>query len=285
MHPIHVVAPLALAALLAECATQPSATQPDDVADFKERNDRFEPANRKFYAVNNALDHTLLRPVAMGYRAAVPSEVRTHLHQTLSNLSNPAQFANDVLQGRPRKAGNTFMRFLINSSIGMGGVFDVAAGMGFPDHDNDFGLTMAVWGLSSGPFLFLPVLGPTDVRDAIGYGANSLVDPLTWASFGGSATLGTTRFLSGAVDGRERVLNDTDSISKTALDPYATYRSLYRQHRESDVAAAGSDLAATVPSWLSSVPVPQATLQKRPLPTAPAPDVTGPGTTSSAPGP
>lgn len=269
---------------IAACATVPPANRPDDLADYRERDDRFEPANRRFYAVNNALDHNLLRPFATGYRDAVPSPVRSHLHQVLSNLNNPAQFANDVLQGRPHKAGNTFMRFLINSTVGAAGVFDVAQGLGFPDHDNDFGLTLAVWGLPAGPFLFLPVIGPTDVRDAVGYGTNTVLDPLTWVSFGGSATLGTTRYLTSAVDGRERVLRDTNSISSTALDPYATYRSLYRQHRQSEVKAADKDLPATVPAWYKVSAVPTAVLEITPLPTAPAPDVPASGTTSSAPG-
>ena len=244
---------LALALLLgAACATVPPASDPDELADYNERNDPLEPANRDFYAVNNALDTALLHPAAVGYRAAVPATIRTHLHQTLSNLNNPAQFTNDVLQGKPRKAGNTFMRLLINSTIGVGGVFDVASDWGFPDHDNDFGLTLSVWGIPGGPFLFLPVLGPSNPRDAAGYGVNTTLDPLTWTSFGGSATLGWSRFGLGAVDGRERVLDQTDAINKTALDPYATYRSLAQQHRASVEAAAKEDLPATVPNWYSS---------------------------------
>jgi phospholipid-binding lipoprotein MlaA len=251
--------------LVSACAEKPPANDPDAVADYNERNDPFEPANRKFFAVNNTLDKVLLHPAAVGYRAAVPETVRIHVHQTLSNINNPTQFVNDVLQGRPHKAGNTFMRLIINSTIGVGGVFDVATDWGFPDHDTDFGLTLAVWGIPGGPFLFLPVLGPSNPRDAVGYGGNSLLDPLTWASFGGSATLGWSRFGLGAVDARERNLDATDSINKTALDPYATYRSLSQQHRESAVQAADDDLPATVPNWYSSGPA------LRPAPAAKTP--------------
>lgn len=244
---------LAAAILLGSaCAVKPPASQPDELADYNERNDPYEPANRKFFLVNGVLDTVLIRPAAVGYRAAVPLVIRTHLHHTLSNINNPVQFTNDVLQGHPRKAGNTFMRMLINSTVGVGGVFEVASDWGFPDHDNDFGLTLSVWGVPGGPFLFLPILGPTNPRDAVGYGANTVLDPLTWASFGGSATLGTTRFVAAAVDGRERVLDATDSINKTALDPYATYRSLSQQNRASAVAAAADDLPPTVPNWYSS---------------------------------
>ncbi|WP_158744177.1 VacJ family lipoprotein [Acidisphaera sp. L21] len=241
-----------LVLLLGACAPKPPVSEPDELADYNERNDPLEPTNRTFYAVNHAIDANALRPVASGYRSAVPESVRNHVHNTLSNLGNPAQFTNDVLQGHPRKAGNTFMRLLINTTVGVGGVFDVASGWGFPDHDNDFGLTMAVWGIPGGPFLFLPVLGPSNPRDGVGYGANSALDPFTWVSFGGSATFGWTRFGIGAVDSRARVLTETDSIEKTALDPYATYRTLYQQHREGEVEAARGDLPATVPAWYAS---------------------------------
>ena len=235
--------------LLAGCAPKPPASQPDELAEYNERNDPLEPTNRTFYAVNDTIDRNVLRPVARGYRQGVPATVRDHVHNTLSNLGNPAQFANDVLQGHPRKAGNTFMRLLINTTVGAGGVFDVATGWGFPDHDTDAGLTLAVWGVPDGPFLFLPVLGPSNPRDAVGYGTNSALDPLTWVSFGGSTTFGVVHFVSSAVDSRSRVLTETDAIEKTALDPYATYRTLYQQHRDSEVEAARADLPATVPAW------------------------------------
>ncbi len=231
------------------CAQKPPDSATEELAEFNERNDPYEPLNRKFYAVNSTLDRNVLHPVATGYRDGVPAPVRGHLHNVLTNLGNPAQFTNDVLQGRPRKAGNTFMRLLINTTAGVGGVFDVAADLGYPDHDTDFGLTLALWGVPSGPFLFLPVLGPSDPRDAAGYGVNSTLDPLTWLSFGGSKALGTTRFVTSAVDTRSRLLDATDSIDRTALDPYATYRSLYQQHRESQIEEGQKDLPGTVPNW------------------------------------
>lgn len=265
--------------LLAACAPRPPAGDAAEQADYHERNDPIEPTNRKFFAVNNALDKNILSPVATGYRDAVPDTVRTHLHNVLTNIGNPAQFANDVLAGHPRKAGNTMMRLLINSTVGAGGVFDVASGWGFPDHDTDFGLTLAVWGIPDGPFLFLPVLGPSNPRDAIGFGVNTGLDPLTWASFGGSATLGYSRYGLGAVDTRARFLDATNSIDKTALDPYATYRTLYQQHRASEVEAARSDLPATVPAWYATPsakfnPAPPDTTPRLVSPTlAPAPSV------------
>jgi phospholipid-binding lipoprotein MlaA len=240
-----------MAFAMAGCAHQIAAGKAEDSTDPGEAADPYESLNRRFFAVNAALDKNLLHPVASAYVSAVPASARTRVHNTLSNLNNPAQLANDVMQANPRKAGNTFMRFIINSTLGVAGLFDVARGWGYPDHDTDFGLTLAVWGVSDGPFLYLPVLGPTNPRDAIGYGANSALDPLTWASFGGSASLGWARFGIGAVDGRSRLLSATDTIDKTALDRYATYRSLWEQHRAAAVAAAKQDLPATTPDWYS----------------------------------
>ena len=244
-----VIASLALAA--AGCSHQASLPKADVGTDDAEQADPYESLNRRFFAVNDALDKNALHPVASAYVSFVPSAARSSVHNTISNLNNPAQLANDVLQANPRKAGNTFMRFIINSSFGVAGLFDVARAWGYPDHDTDFGLTLAVWGVGGGPFLYLPVLGPTNPRDAIGYGANSALDPLTWASFGGSASLGWGRFGAGAIDGRSRLLSATDTIDKTALDRYATYRSLWEQHRAAAVAAAQKDLPATTPDWYS----------------------------------
>lgn len=258
------IATLAVGLALAACAAPPPADDPDAVADYNERYDPIEPTNRVFYRVNDFADRNVLRPVAQGYRNTLPASVRNGVHNSLSNLGNPAQFANDVMQGHPRKAGNSLMRLLINSTAGVGGVFDVATGLGFPDHDNDFGLTLAVWGVGSGPFLFLPVLGPSNPRDAVGYGANSGLDPLTWVSFGGSRTLGWARFGVGAVDGRERVLDATDSIQRSAVDPYASYRSLYQQNRASKVEEARQDLPATIPAWFPARPAAPASAAPRP---------------------
>ncbi len=262
--------------LTAACAPKPPASDPEALAFYKERNDPMEPTNRKFYAVNNAIDRYALRPVALGYRHAVPSVVRRHVHNTLANLGNPVQFANDVLQAHPRKAGNTMMRLLINTTVGVGGVFDVASGWGFPDHDTDFGLTLAVWGTPTGPFLFLPVLGPSDPRDAVGFGVNVVLDPFTWVTFGASATLGWARYGVGAVDSRERVLDATDSIRKTALDPYATYRSLFQQNRAANVEAARKDLPATIPVWFKQPAQPPNTPPATPIAPGPAPQLAPP---------
>jgi phospholipid-binding lipoprotein MlaA len=241
-----------LAASFAGCATPPPASDPDALADFRQLNDPLEPANRVGYAINNGLDTVILRPLAVAYRYAVPLTIRTHTHNVLSNLNNPVVLANDMLQGKPRRAGDTLMRGLINTTIGVGGIFDVASDWGYPSHDTDFGVTLALWGLPEGPFLFLPVLGPSNPRDASGFGFDVALDPLTWVGKGTAVNaLNWGRYGISAIDERTLLLNEIDKIKAGALDPYATFRSLYRQHRGSQIEDTRDDDRATVPAWFA----------------------------------
>jgi len=235
----------------AACAAMPPAGDAEAQAEFRELNDPLEPTNRFFYRITDGLDTYVLRPVAVAYRDVVPERVRRPIHNVLNNLGMPAQFANDVLQAKPRRAGDSMMRFVINSTAGVGGLFDVASGWGYPDHEADFGMTLAVWGVGDGPFLFLPVVGPSNPRDATGFGVNAALDPLTWASFGGRQTLGIARAGTGLVDTRERLIDQVDSIKRGALDPYATFRSLYRQNRADEINKARADRPRTVPAWFA----------------------------------
>jgi phospholipid-binding lipoprotein MlaA len=170
----------------------------------------------------------------------------------LSNLGTPVQLSNDMLDGKPRRAGDTTMRFLINTTVGVFGLFDVAKGWGYPSHDADFGMTLAKWGTPPGPYLYLPFLGPNDPRDVLGFGVDIAADPFTWVGKGAAvADLGYARWGLGVLDERARLLDTISSIKKTALDPYATFRSLYRQHRESQIEEMENDNRATVPVWYS----------------------------------
>jgi phospholipid-binding lipoprotein MlaA len=251
--PILGLAVVAVAMLsLGGCATKPPASDPDALAEYNETNDPLEPTNRVFYAINNGLDTVILKPVAQAYRYVVPQPVRTGIHNVLVNLGTPVTLGNDILQAKPRRAGDTLMRFVINSTVGVAGIFDVADKWGYPAHDADFGITMALWGMPAGPFLFLPVLGPSDPRDAVGFGVDLAGDPFTWVGKGAIVTgLKWSKTVIGAVDARERVLDALDEIKKTALDPYATFRSLYRQHRESQISDTRNDNRATIPVWFA----------------------------------
>jgi phospholipid-binding lipoprotein MlaA len=248
---IALVAVALLAGGLVGCATPPPANDPDAVADFRQTNDPIEPTNRVFYKINNGIDTVVLKPAAQAYRAALPESVRTGVHNFLDNLGGPVRLTNDTLQGKPRRAGDTAMRFLINSTVGVVGIFDVAKNVGYADHDTDFGLTLANWGVSEGPFLFLPILGPSSPRDAAGYATDVAMDPFTWIGRGttGFTIASWTKTVFSALDQRSSVLDVVDQINKTALDPYATFRSLYRQNRAAKLEKIRADNRATIPIW------------------------------------
>lgn len=234
---------------VAACAARPPADDPDAVAEYKELNDPLEPTNRVFYKINDTIDTYALRPVAVAYRDYVPGVVRRPIRNVLTNLGQPVTFANDVLSAKPRRAGDILMRFLINTTAGGLGLFDVATDWGYPDHAYELGATFAVWGLDAGPYLFLPIIGPTNPRDAVGFGGNAVLDPFTWATFGGDTAANLSRYGVAAVDTRERFIDPIDSVKRTALDPYATFRSVSRQNRADEIAKAKVDLPATVPAW------------------------------------
>lgn len=234
---------------VAACAARPPADDAEAQAEYRELNDPLEPTNRVFYRVNDTIDTYALRPAAVAYRDVVPGAVRRPIRNVLNTLGTPAMFANDVLSAKPRRAGDSLMRFLINTTAGGLGLFDVATEWGYPDHSSDFGLTMALWGVEGGPFLYLPIIGPTNPRDAVGYGANTVLDPLTWASFGSSTAVNLTRYGVTALDTRERFIEPIDSVKRGALDPYATFRSVSRQNRADEVEKSRQDLPATVPAW------------------------------------
>ena len=246
----YLAAALLLAAALSVSACS-SATPPGAVAQAEDVNDPIEGTNRFLYRVNDGLDTYIFRPVAVAYRDVVPGGVRRPVHNLLANLSSPVVFVNDVLEAKPRRAGDTMMRFLINSTAGVAGLFDVATDLGYPAHSADLGVTLALWGVGEGPFLFLPVLGPSSVRDASGYAGDAVFNPLTWATYGGSAAVNGARFGVGAVDARSRLIEPIDEVKRTALDPYATFRSAYRQNRQSTIEETRNDRRATVPAWFN----------------------------------
>jgi phospholipid-binding lipoprotein MlaA len=247
-----LAAAVVLATMLAACANKPPADDSDAVAEYNQTNDPLEPTNRVFYAINDGLDTVILRPLAVAYKYVLPETVRSHTHNVLTNVSMPLSLFNDMLQARPRRAGDSLMRLVVNSTAGVGGIFDVATGWGWPDHDSDAGMTLAIWGLPGGAYLFLPVLGPSSPRDATGFAADVVMDPFTWVGQGVVvSTLGWTRYSLAAIDTRAGLLGDLDKIKAQALDPYATIRSLYQQHRQSQIDDARSDDRATVPVWFA----------------------------------
>lgn len=221
---------------LATCLAAPS------VAFAQEANDPWEGFNRDLYAVHDSVDRAVLEPVARGYRAVTPRPVRQGVLNFLRNLRGPAIFANDVLQGEPERAGVTAARFSVNSTIGILGIFDPAARMGLERHDEDFGQTLGVWGVGPGPYIFIPVMGPSNVRDLSGRIVDNVFDPFTWAR---GEDAGIARGTRGALTGistREQLLDSIEDIRATSMDPYVSIRSSYGLLRESAIQNGRSDV-------------------------------------------
>ncbi|HKM71899.1 MAG TPA: VacJ family lipoprotein [Stellaceae bacterium] len=224
----------ALAVILSGCATQSNNPQPG-VAEEEDFNDPFEDTNRKIFDFNQLVDRNVLVPVAKAYRTVLPDPVRDSLRDFLRNLRAPLIFANNALQGDFEGAGQTFARFTLNSTLGVGGLIDVAGRWGeLPYHEQDLGVTFGVWGIPEGPYLVVPVLGPSDPRDLVGQTAEGFGDPFNRLVTGNPYTLYWIPFVRGGVSGidqRSRYIETLADIERTSLDYYATIRSLYRQRR------------------------------------------------------
>jgi phospholipid-binding lipoprotein MlaA len=216
---------------LAGCATQ-SATAPD--AQAAEAYDPLEPVNRAVYNVNEGADILVIRPVAEIYRGTVPDPIRTAVRNFLQNLAAPLVIANELLQGDFPGAQTAFERLLVNTTIGIGGFVDIA-GMYLdkPFLYEDFGQTLAVWGVPSGPYLVLPILGPSNFRDAGGRVVDFVADPVNASVDSNAFSYGRTG--ASGIDTRAGLIEPIDDIRRNSLDPYATLRSLYFQRRQAEI--------------------------------------------------
>lgn len=201
----------------------------------KEANDPIEGVNRSFFAVNEQLDNVAIEPVARGYRKAVDPGFRIAIHNFFRNLGEPVTFVNDVLQGNLGRASKTFGRATINSTIGFLGVADAAGAMGIPYHHEDFGQTLAVWGIPEGPYLFFPLIGPKPPRDLIGGIVDVFANPFFWANEPIIDGVMMSKPVVQGIDIRERNLENLDRLEETSVDFYASIRSLYRQRREYEI--------------------------------------------------
>ncbi len=197
--------------------------------------DPWEGANRNLYAVHDAIDQAVLEPVARGYRAITPRIFRTGVSNVLRNLRAPMTFANDVLQGEAERAGVTAARFGLNTTLGLGGLMDPATGLGFELHDEDFGQTLGAWGVEAGPYVFVPLLGPTTVRDAAGRIVDIAFDPLSWADFENANTARGVRSGATALSSRESLIESVEDLRANSLDPYVSVRTTYTLLRQSAV--------------------------------------------------
>ncbi|WP_342642566.1 MlaA family lipoprotein [Rhodoligotrophos ferricapiens] len=223
--------------------------------DVTQAPDPFEPVNRASLQVNLAIEKVIFRPVNTVYRTIFPAPVRTGLANAYANSRSPIIFVNDILQGQPQRAGRTLLRFIINSTVGVGGLLDVAAANGIHRHSEDFGQTLGVWGVKNGPYLVLPILGPTTFRDGVGSAVDIITDPLFWL-FGGiddTTTEGWAYTGAAMVIGFDTGRDDLEELQRTSIDFYAALRSAYLQHRQSEVLNGASD-AAALPDILDTLP-------------------------------
>ncbi|MEY4879142.1 MAG: hypothetical protein RJB62_611 [Pseudomonadota bacterium] len=215
--------------LLAGCATMGADGFAED------NNDPFEGANRVVFDVTLAVDRAVTKPVATAYRDVLPVEVRDMVRNFLNNLKSPVIFANDILQGEADRAGVTFVRAIVNTGIGLGGLFEVAEEWGYEGHSEDFGQTLAVWGVGEGPYLMIPLLGPSNPRDLVGRGIDSIFDPLSYVQWGDESYVPYVRAGVDIIDLRSRNIETLDDVERTSADFYGAARSLYRQSRENEI--------------------------------------------------
>jgi len=242
--PLVLPAAVAVGLGLSGCAAPTAPSGPSAAAAATDSQaDPWENANRSVFDFNNSVNHSVLFPVSKAYTSVVPPPVRTSVHNFLENLDEPIIFANDVLQAQPALAAKTFGRAAINTTVGVGGMFDVATKLGIPYHTNDLGVTLATWGVPAGPYVMMPILGPSNVRDLAGQVGDSFGDPgdyvagqyhYVWAAVARSVTEG--------VDTLSRNVDSLQDLEKTSLDYYATIRSLYGQRRAAQIRHEQSNL-------------------------------------------
>jgi phospholipid-binding lipoprotein MlaA len=223
------MAVLALSLLAAGCASA-QQSQPQE-ADARAVSDPLEDMNRFFFDLNQRVDRHAAQPAAAAYKDNVPQTVRGSLHNLLDNLGGPVTVANDLLQAQFENAGTAAERFIVNTTVGVAGIFDVATDWGMPARARDFGETMGTYGVPTGPYLVLPLRGSTDVRDFAGNFVDGYATPLRYVRYDGNQYVGWMKSTLGSMDNRSSRLNAYRDIERTSVDYYATMRTLYLERR------------------------------------------------------
>ena len=209
-------------ALLAGCASGPGANPRDP----------WEPMNRQVFAFNEAFDEAAFKPVAVAYKTATPRLVRAGVTNFFNNLGDAWSLFNNVLQGKLQASVETYFRLTVNTIWGIGGVFDIATEIGVEPHPEDFGQTLGLWGLPTGPYLVLPFFGPSNVRDALATPADTFGYPVTLVN---PVALRNSLAALNAVDKRANFLRAGDLLEESALDKYVFSRDVFLQKRRNDI--------------------------------------------------
>lgn len=227
-----VVLMLIAALALGSCAAKPPAGDLAAIAEYKSTNDPLEPMNRAMFEFNQELDRIILKPIATIYRDKVPEPAQASVLNFMHNIDTPMNFANEVLQLKLKKAGISLSRFAINSTIGVAGLFDPASTLGLRYNNEDFGQTLGRYGVPEGPYLMIPLLGPSNPRDAFGDLVDAYFNPI--GSVVPIEVRGGISVVS-FVDSRSRSIDLLDELERTSLDFYAAARSALRQRRQDAV--------------------------------------------------
>jgi len=217
---------LSAATLLAACATTPGSQ-------LQAERDPLEKMNRGIYKFNTTLDKAAVRPATQVYRAVTPQAAQRGVRNFFNNVDEPFSFINALLQGKIEQAFRTATRFVINTTLGVGGLADHATDMGLPEEPEDFGQTLAAWGVNSGPYLMLPLFGPSTLRDAVGFGVERVGDPYRIAVSDLKLSFEEEAALTGVelADTRSYVMDTAEALLKGSADEYATTRNAYLQYR------------------------------------------------------
>ena len=216
MPTLRALVSVAVAALVAGCAAAPSKVDP------------LEPMNRALYSVHDVVDTNVVKPIAQAYVDVIPQLARTGVANVFNNIDDLFSAVNGLLQGKPDKAGNDLGRVMLNSLFGVGGLFDLASMIGIERGNEDFGQTFGVWGLPQGPYLFVPLFGPTTVRDGSGVLVRIAVGPV---GFLPDVPVRNSLYGLGYVDLRAQALGAGELVDTAALDRYLFIRNAYLQRR------------------------------------------------------
>ena len=220
-----ILSSLAISSLLGGCAS--TAVQPD-------ANDPWQSWNRSTQTFNDKLDNAVVKPLAKGYQWITPKPIDDGITNFFSNINDIGVTINDFLQLKLLQGGKDFSRFLVNTTVGVGGLFDVAKKIDLPKHNEDFGQTLGYWGVSSGNYLVLPFFGPSSPREAAGLLGDALFNPLTYVSFiGGAASAATAGARAVEItDTRADLLSTEKIVDEASVDRYDFIKNAYRQRRE-----------------------------------------------------
>jgi len=235
---IRIISATLLALSVAACST------PEDVALTADGiYDPYETQNRKVHAFNRGLDRAIVRPAARGYSTFLPDDVEDSVSHFARNLGQPSVVVNSLLQGDLRGAGISTARFVTNSTLGLFGLFDVASDFQVPDHDTDFGQTLHTWGVGEGPYIELPVLGPSTSRDTTGKVVDLFTNPLSYMVDSPEQYYGTAAGVASGLSTRGRFTDTIDAILYESADSYAQARLIYLQNRRFDLGDEDSSVA------------------------------------------